>query len=129
MDDNSSGQILLTYKNKALLTYRQKNSLDDGKDAWSLIKGTKSKKESFESAFEKIVEKEMGIKVGKVEYVSESCYHATLTDNNVNQIQRAEGQLLSFFTLKELEKLLLSSSTRDFVSKHSDLITTPTENL
>lgn len=123
MDGNtSSSLILLTYKNKALLMYKQKNSLDDGRDAWSFIGSAKNANEPDETALKRNVEQEMGIKVGNVEYVSESCYHASLTDDNVNQINRAEGHLLSFFTLKEIEKLLLSSTTRDFVSKHSSLI-------
>lgn len=120
MDKISS--LLLTYKNKALLMYQQDNSLDEGKNAWSLLRSSKNSKESFENAFERNVEKEMGIKIKKVEFVSESCYHAALSDDNVNRITRSEGRLISFFTLKELQKLFLSNSTREFVSKHGALI-------
>ncbi|HBB76199.1 MAG: hypothetical protein A2186_00420 [Candidatus Levybacteria bacterium RIFOXYA1_FULL_41_10] len=124
MDDKfSSSLILLTYKNKALLMYRQNSAIDEEKHAWSFIGGTKATKESFEDALGKIIEKEMGIRVENVEFVSRSCYHACLTDDNVNHIQRAEGQTLAFFTLKELQKLLLSSPTREFVSRHGSLIT------
>ena len=67
-------------------------------------------------------EKEMGIKIENVEFVSDSCYHARLTDENVNNIQRAENQLLDFFTLGEVKKLFLSNTTAQFISKHSALI-------
>ena len=60
--------------------------------------------------------------IEKVEFVSKSCYHATLTDDNVNRIERQEGQLLSFFSFRELQNLLLSNPTREFVSKHGALI-------
>ncbi|MBI2031313.1 MAG: NUDIX domain-containing protein [Candidatus Levybacteria bacterium] len=114
--------ILLTYKNKVLLMHKSDNSIDKEKHPWCLIGGIKEEKESFENAMTRRVEKEMGIKVDKVEYVSESCYHARLTDDNVNKIQRAENQLLDFFTLGEVKKLFLSSTTAQFISKHSALI-------
>ncbi|MDP3988426.1 MAG: NUDIX domain-containing protein [Candidatus Levybacteria bacterium] len=114
--------ILLTYKGKALLMQKVNSPIDEEKHPWCLIEGTKEKKESFENAMSKRVEKEMGIKIGKVEFVSESCYQARLTDDNVNKIERAENQLLDFFTLKELKKLFLSSTTAQFISKHSALI-------
>lgn len=122
MNDKVSSLILLSYKGKALLMYKQKSPIDDEKHAWSFIGGTKSAKESFEHALEKNIEKEMGIRVETVEYVSKYCYHATLTDDNVNQIKRAEGQLLAFYNLKELQNLILASSTREFITKHGELI-------
>lgn len=124
MDDiNSSSLILLTYKGKVLLMHRQKNALDGDKYPWSFIGGIKDKKESFENAMTRTVEKETGIKIGNVEFISEFCYHATLTDDNVNKIQREENQSLDFFTPKELNKLSLSKKTQEFISKHSDVIT------
>ena len=122
MDDTSSSLILLTYKGKALLMHKQKSVIDEEVHPWSFIGGIKENKESFEHAMSRRVEKEMGIKIENVEYVSELCYHARLTDDNVNKIQRAENQLLDFFTLKELKNLFLSSLTVQFISKHSGLI-------
>src|ERR1035437_822499 len=123
MDAKSSPSlILLTYKGKALLMHKQKSVIDEEKHPWSFIGGIKENKESFEHAMSRRVEKEMGIKIENVEYVSELCYHARLTDDNVNKIQRAENQLLDFFTLKELKNLFLSSLTVQFISKHSGLI-------
>ncbi len=123
MDDKiSPASILLTYKGKALLMYKKSSPMDEEKHAWCFIGGIKENRESFENAMARKVEKETGIKIEKVEFVSESCYHARLTDDNVNKIERAEGQLLDFFTLKELGKLFLSSTTAQFILKHGALI-------
>jgi NADH pyrophosphatase NudC (nudix superfamily) len=121
-DSNSSGLILLTYKGKVLLMHKQKSVIDEEKHPWSLIGGQKVKKESFEEALQRTVEEEAGIKISNVEYVSEYCYHARLTDDNVNNIQRSENQLLDFFTPRELNKLFLSETTQQFISKHGSLI-------
>ena len=122
MNNSSPSLILLTYKGKALLMHKQKSVIDEEKHPWSFIGGIKENRESFENAMSRRVENEMGIKIENVEYVSELCYHAKLTDDNVNKIKRAENQLLDFFTLKEVKKLFLSSTTAQFISKHSALI-------
>lgn len=102
--------------------YKSSSPIDERKLPWCFIGAVKEQKESFENTMVRKVEKEMGIKIEKVEFVSKCCYHARLTDDNVNKIKRAEGQLLDFFTLKELKKLLLSNTTAEFVSKHSSLM-------
>ena len=60
--------------------------------------------------------------IGGVEFVSRNCYHARLTDDNVNNIKRDEKQLLNFFTLAEIQKLPLTAPTKDFVAKFGSLI-------
>ena len=123
MDDKiSTCLILLTYKGKALLMYRMSSPIDAKEQEWCFIGGRKDGGESFEEAMSRRVEKEANIKVEEVEFVSENCYHARLTDDNVNNIKRGEGQLLDFFTIGEVQKLHLSEPTRQFVSKHSSLI-------
>jgi ADP-ribose pyrophosphatase YjhB (NUDIX family) len=122
MDGISPSLILLTYKGKVLLMHKQKNAIDQESHPWCFIGGFRQDKESFEQALSRRVEKETGIKIENVEFVSEFCYHANLTDDNVNKMQRAENQLLDFFTLKELNKLFLANSTESFISKHSSLI-------
>jgi NADH pyrophosphatase NudC (nudix superfamily) len=122
VDINSSGLIILTYKGKVLLMHKEKSVIDEEKHPWCLIGGIKGKKESFEQALSRRVQSETGIKIANIEYVSEFCYHASLTDDNVNQIQRKEHQLLDFFTPRELSKLFLANSTQVFLTKHSDLI-------
>ncbi len=121
-DKISPSLILLTYKGKALLMYKRKSVVDREKHPWSFIGGVKEKGESFENAVSRWVKKEMGITIDKIEYVSDSCYHARLTDDNVNKIQREENQLLDFYSLKEIKKLNLSSATEQFVLKHGSLI-------
>ena len=122
MDNISPSLILLTYKGKALLMHKQKSVIDEEKHPWSFISGIKEDEESFEHAMTRRVEKETGIKIENVEFVSELCYHARLTDDNVNKMQRAENQLLDFFTLKEIKKLFLSNLTAQFMLKHAALI-------
>jgi len=102
--------------------YKSNGPIDEEKHPWCFIGGTKGEKESFEKAMARRVEKETGVKIEKVEFVSEFCYHARLTDDNVNKIERAENQLLDFFSLAESKKLFLSTTTTQFISKHGNLI-------
>ena len=123
MDPTSPSLILLTYKGKVLLMHKQKSVIDEEKHPWSLVSGVKDKNESFEKAMIRRVHKEMGIKIDNIKFVSESCYHARLTDYDVNNIKRSENQLLDFFSLKEAKKLFLSSETAKFILNHASLIT------
>jgi isopentenyldiphosphate isomerase len=118
----TSGLILLTYKGKVLLMHKQKSVIDEEKHPWCLIGGIREKRESFEKALARRVHKEAGINIENVEFLSESCYRAELTDDNVNKIQRKDNQLLDFFAPKEVNKLFLSSSTQEFISKHEAVI-------
>ncbi|MGA2911213.1 MAG: NUDIX domain-containing protein [Candidatus Levyibacteriota bacterium] len=122
MNSVSAGLILLTYKGKVLLMHKQKSVIDAELHPWCLIGGIREKKESFQEALSRRVQKEAGIKIGNVEFVSEFCYRAELTDDNVNKIQRKEHQLLDFFTLKEADKLFLSNETAKFITKHNSLV-------
>ena len=124
------GLILLTYKGKVLLMHRntQPNILEI-KD-WCFIGGVKEKHKSFEETICRDVERETSIRLKEVELLSDGLYsdekkhfyHAELTDENVNDIKRGEGQALDFFTLRELERLNLSPSTKLFVEKHWGLL-------
>ena len=102
--------------------HKQKSVIDEEQHPWCLIGGIKGAKESFEKTLSRRVENEAGIKIDNIQFVSEFCYHAELTDDNVNNIQRKEHQLLDFFNPKELNKLFLSSSTQQFISDHGSLI-------
>jgi len=123
MDPISSGLILLTYKGKVLLMHKQNSVIDEENHPWSFISGVKEKTEPFEKTLVRRVQKETGIRVENVEFVSESFYHAKLSDDNVNKMQRGENQLLDFFSLKEVKKLFLSSETARFISNHGALVT------
>lgn len=120
--DKTFGLILLTYKGKALLMYKKSSPIDEIKNAWSFIAAIKNTKEPLVNTLIKVVEKEMGIKIDNVETITDTFYHARLSDDNVNQIKRDEDQLLDFFTPKDLEKLSLSQSTSQFISKYGSLI-------
>ncbi|MBI4098343.1 MAG: NUDIX hydrolase [Candidatus Levybacteria bacterium] len=123
MDDKfSTSLILLTYKGKALLMYRTNSAIDSQQHEWCFIGGEKNDDESFEEAMARRVTMEASIKIEQVEYLSKSCYHARLTDDNVNNIKRDERQLLDFFTLREVQKLPLSEATKLFIEKHGALI-------
>jgi ADP-ribose pyrophosphatase YjhB (NUDIX family) len=102
--------------------HKEKSVIDEEKHPWCLIGGIRQKKESFEETLSRRVEDETGIKIANVKLVSEFCYHANLTDDNVNKMQRKEHQLLDFFTPRELNKLFLANSTQDFIAKHGNLI-------
>lgn len=110
----SSGLILLTYKGKILLTH--KNTNPTLPNFWSFL-GLKS------------AEKETSVKLKSVELLEsdsyksgDSFYHATLSDDNVNNIKRNEGQTLNFFTLKEIKKLSLTTIAQEFLEKHEDFL-------
>ena len=124
------GLILLTYKGKVLLMHRNaKPSTLEIKD-WCFIGGVKEEHKSSKETICRDVERETSIKLEEVELLSDRLYsdekkhfyHAELTDENVNDIKREEGQTLDFFTLRELERLNLSASTKSFVLKHRDLL-------
>ena len=121
-DVNSAGLILLTYKGKVLLMHKEKSVIDEEKHPWCTIGGIRHAKESFEETLQRRVENETGVKINNVQRVSEFYYHASLTDDNVNKMQRKEHQLLDFFTPRELDKLFLADSTQSFLAKYGDLI-------
>ncbi len=102
--------------------HKQKSVIDEEQHPWCLIGGVREEKKSFEKTLSSRVQKEAGIRIENVEFVSESCYHAELTDDNVNRIQRKDNQLLDFFSLKELKNLFLSRDTEAFMRKHGSLI-------
>jgi ADP-ribose pyrophosphatase YjhB (NUDIX family) len=123
MDGIFPGLILLTYKGKVLLMHKQDSVIDEEKHPWSFISGIKDKSEPFEKMLTRRVHKETGVTIENIEFVAEHCYHARLTDDNVNKMKRAENQLLDFFDLKEVKKLFLSSETAKFILNHASLIT------
>lgn len=130
MINTAVGLILLTYKGKVLLVLHETIPTIMEKNIWRFIGKVKEKDKSFEETISSEVEKETGIKLTGVEFLSSALYndqkkyfyHAALTDDNVNNIKRGERQLLQFFSLRELEKLPLTISTRQLVIKHKDLI-------
>ena len=90
------------------------------------IGGVKEGKESFEKAIRRAVIKETGIALQAVQLLSHTdkdyFFHAQLSDADVNNMVRCEGQLLEFFSLKDLDQLLLSEGTKVFITKHKDVL-------
>ncbi len=120
--------ILLTYKRKMLLMRRDFVRDRHEQNALHLIVGIKDSSESFEETVLKAVEKETGIRLTAIQPLSHTnnayFFHAQLTDADVNHIVRGEGDILEFFSLKELGTLSLTTETQVFVTKHRDLLET-----
>ncbi len=120
MSKINASSILLTYKGKILLMHRDDSPIVQ--TAWCLIEEEKENTTSFEEAIITKVEEETGIKLIAVKLLTSSTsedikkyfYHAELTDNDVNNIKRDDGQTLEFFTLPEIEKLSLTISSKAF---------------
>lgn len=133
-----SSIILLTYKGKLLLTMmRDVKQVVLKQGTWSFIGGLREENESLEESIVREVEGEMHITLYAVDFLSSQLYedrtnylyHAALTDDNVNNIERDEGKSLDFFSLQELEKLPLAPSTRLFIEKHKDLLEIKTSQI
>ncbi|KKQ36904.1 MAG: hypothetical protein US55_C0049G0002 [Candidatus Levybacteria bacterium GW2011_GWC2_37_7] len=122
--------VLLTYKEKILLMIRNYIINSGLKKTWCMIGGEKESNESCEKTIIRKIKEEMNIKINDVKLLlvasSENkdtyFYHGKLTDNNVNFIERAEGQELQFFDLKELGKLQLAASANLFFTKNKNIV-------
>ena len=101
---------------------KKNSAIDEEKHPWCFIGAIKEKNESFEKAMTRRVEKETGITIENVQQLSELCYHASLTDDNVNKMKRSENQLLDFFNLSEIKKLFLAHSTKNLLIRHGALV-------
>jgi ADP-ribose pyrophosphatase YjhB (NUDIX family) len=122
--------ILLTYKEKILLMIRNYVFNSGAQKIWRMIGGEKGNNESFEKTIARRIKEEMNIEINDIKFLlttpSENkntyFYHGKLTDNNVNFIERAEGQELQFFDLKELNKIQLTSSANLFFSQNKNIV-------
>ncbi len=122
--------VLLTYKEKILLMIRNYVFNSGVQKIWRMIGGEKGSGESFEKAITRCIKKEMNIEIKDVKllFVSPSedkntyFFHGKLTDNNVNLIERSDGQELQFFDLKELGKLQLAQSTDSFFTQNRNVL-------
>ena|GEM_PF-1355716 len=122
--------ILLTYKGKVLLLQQENMSPAPNRNLWHFIKKIKAQDTSPEKTIIQEVEKETQITLDAVTLLSSAihedilhyAFHAKLTDTHVNNLSRAEGQLLQFFELKEVNKLQLQPSTQLFFLQNRDRI-------
>jgi NADH pyrophosphatase NudC (nudix superfamily) len=122
--------ILLTYKEKILLMIKNYVFNSGEQKTWCLIEGKKENDESFENTIVRKIKEEMKIKIDSVKLLSVASsdnkntyfYHGKLTDNNVNLIQRDEGQELQFFDLKEIKGIQLAASADLFFTQNRNIV-------
>jgi NADH pyrophosphatase NudC (nudix superfamily) len=122
--------VLLTYKEKILLMIRNYVFNSGKQKIWRMIGGIKESNESFEKSIVRCIKEEMNIEISDIKFLSVApsdykntyFYHGKLTDKNVNFIERAEGQELQFFDLKELDKIELAESANLFFSKNRNIL-------
>jgi len=122
--------ILLTYKEKILLMIRNYVFNSGLQKTWCMIGGEKGNNESFEKTIIRKIKEEMNIEISEVKLLSVApsdnkntyFYHGKLTDSNVNFIERAEGQELQFFDIKELDKLQLATSADLFFTQNRGIV-------
>lgn len=123
----ASSSILLTYKGKLLLSSPDLNSSGIPQDSWSLIGGKKVEAESFEQAIRRKIKYATKLELKNIQPLTDAAgssgkcfYHGELTDNDVNAIERREGERLEFFTLPEAEKLTLTEMTQEILTDYKN---------
>lgn len=131
-----SSLVLLTYKGKVLLKLHNSNPeiydnpINTTANSWSFLNASKSKHKSLKEGIIAKALNETGIVLQNVTDLvcielddrKHEFFHAYLTDDNVNNMQRREGQTLQFFTIKELNKLNLTQLSRLFVDNHKEIL-------
>lgn len=128
VDNSSLSSIVLTYKGKILLFSLDLDQNGVQQDAWSFIGVKKVNDETFKEAICKKVKSITKLSLDSVELLNSSgfnnkkkhLYHKQLTDENVNKMERREGQRLQFFTLRELEKIALGEQTGMLLQEYKD---------
>lgn len=128
--DFSFSCVLLTYKGKILLLSPDldPNSLEQR--SWCLIGGENVDAESFEQTIYRKIKYTTKLELKNIHLLSSSLhknhdkyfYHGELTDNDVNLMERREGQRLEFFTLVELKKLSLTGATELFLAEYKNAV-------
>lgn len=121
--------ILLTYKGKVLLMNKD-YVLSPLDNPWHFITGVHEKHESAEQTITREVKKETSVQLKVIEFLgslvednAKKCfYHTHLTDDNVNHIIQQDGKNFGFFSVSELDNLLLSISTKLFIARNKDFL-------
>jgi 8-oxo-dGTP pyrophosphatase MutT (NUDIX family) len=122
--------IILTYQGKILSMLRDDIPTIIDPNMWCFIGGRKEENETFEQAAIRETKEETNIDVknltllAKVTYNDrlKYYYHASLTEKDVQNIVRGEGQKLEFLTMKELEQLPITKSTQLFFDQYRDVL-------
>lgn len=128
----SSISAILSYKNKILLICPDIVSIHSNISPWGFISGLKEKKDTHKEAVNKKIFYTTNLKVyteliitEDIPYQNEAFYYfGKLTDQDVNKIERREGQRLEFFTLQEMDDIQLTTQTANFLQAYRDKIET-----
>lgn len=95
------------------------------KPLWCLVGGNKNIEESNSDTIYRKIKYTTSLDVTTKDLSSpfsgsaEKCvYHVELTDNDVNIMERRQGQRLDFFTLNELSTLTLAEATQVFLNEN-----------
>ena len=107
---------------------------------WRLISGEKEDPESFEEAICRRIKQTTKLELTNIQLLSPPAsqaralragsatrknkhfFHGELTDNDVNSIERREGQRLEFFTLVELKKLPITPATEGLLNEYRNTV-------
>lgn len=133
---NDLSSIVLVYKGKLLMLLHDTNPevYDNPQNTnashWGFLTVKRENGQSLESSILTKVESVTGIKLKEIvqlamvqgEEKSEYFFQAKLTDENVNNMLRANNRVLQFFSLKEVLKLNLETISKKFVEENIDTI-------
>lgn len=109
--------------------HTENNPLFLNEVVWRFIGRNKEKGKSMEETIRREVNRQIGVNLQNIRFLStveddttqKHYYHGQLTDAQVNNMKRDNGQTIQFYTLKELGKIPVSPSTRDFLTQHSTI--------
>ena len=125
----SSIFVLLSYKRKILLLSPDIDPTGIQQHLWCLIGGEDSDPGKYEEVIYRKVKYATKLDLKNLKLLRSSShkknkhfYHTELTDNEVNSIERREGQRLEFFTLPELSKLSLTKSTEGYINEYRNAV-------
>lgn len=130
MVSDFSSSILLTYKGKILLSSPDLPVAGLKQQSWCLIGGKKPDEQSPEQTIQKRIKYITKLELKNINLLSPSLhenhgeyfYHGQLSDNDVNSIERREGERLEFFTLGELGKLSLTEATEGLLTEYKNAV-------
>ena len=108
--------------------FQGKLSHDPLSEIWNFIECRKEANRTHAESIISRIKSDIGITINHVELVScevaeaQKIYYycGQLTDRNVNEIRRREYQLVNFFSMKEVDELILGTSAHSFWQKHKN---------
>lgn len=125
-----SSSVILTYKGKILLLSPDLDASGVSQHIWCLIGGKKVDGQSHEQTIYRKIKYTTKLELKNIRLLAPSLhkdpgkyfYHGELTDNDVNCIERREGERLEFYTLVELEKLTLTEATELLLEEYKNAV-------